>query len=110
MLMHYHFPGNIRELENMIERAVVLEDDPYIQPERLPIRPAVPDVSTHMNAETGTVATLDQVEEAYIRKVFHKTGGKKSETCRLLGISRPTLDRKLEKYAIQATSGDEEAE
>ena len=104
VLMAYNFPGNVRELENMIERAVVLEDEPLIQPERLPIGPG----AVASAASTAPVAhggdgeqTLDQVEEAYIRRVFAQVGGKKVDACRVLGISRPTLDRKLEKYKIE---------
>ncbi|MBI4864383.1 MAG: sigma 54-interacting transcriptional regulator [Candidatus Riflebacteria bacterium] len=100
ILMNYDFPGNVRELENIIERAVVLEDEPMIQPERLPMySEARRDAFSLVGM--NPVPTLDQVEEAYIRRIFSETGGKKTETCRILGISRPTLDRKLERYGIR---------
>jgi two-component system response regulator AtoC len=49
---------------------------------------------------TGRLLTLDEVEERHIRLVISKSGRTKGEICEALGISRPTLERKLEKYAI----------
>jgi len=51
------------------------------------------------NAE-GKLLTLDQVEERYISKVIQETTMNKGEICETLGVSRPTLERKLEKYGI----------
>jgi transcriptional regulator with PAS, ATPase and Fis domain len=105
--MRYEYPGNVRELENIIERAVVLEDESMIQPERLPFGGSAATDPAHAVAVSGT-PTLEAVEEAYIRRIFAQTGAKKSETCRILGISRPTLDRKLERYQIVSGGRDED--
>ena len=51
-------------------------------------------------SEPGKFLTLDEVEELYIRKVIKETDKNKGEICDLLGLSRPTLERKLEKYGI----------
>jgi two-component system response regulator AtoC len=50
--------------------------------------------------EPGKFLTLDQVEERYIRKIIRETDKNKGEICETLGISRPTFERKLEKYGI----------
>jgi Nif-specific regulatory protein len=115
ILMAYDYPGNVRELENIIERAVVLEDEALIQPERLPIlaSPAGAAAAAVPGPEGQVPAgapTLDELEESYIRRVFARAGGKKVEACRILGISRPTLDRKLDRYKIVGPAGAAGAE
>jgi two-component system, NtrC family, response regulator AtoC len=50
--------------------------------------------------EPGKFLTLDQIEERYIRKIIKETSKNKGEICETLGISRPTFERKLEKYGI----------
>jgi two-component system response regulator AtoC len=50
--------------------------------------------------EPGKFLTLDEVEDRYIRKVIKETDKNKGEICEILGVSRPTLERKLEKYGI----------
>ncbi len=106
--MKYSWPGNIRELENLLVRAVVVAkgqilvktDFPDLL-ENLPV--AVEDRASLPDALAGPAPflTLDQMEEAYIRKVLVENSHKnKGEICDILGISRPTLERKLEKYKI----------
>jgi two-component system response regulator AtoC len=50
--------------------------------------------------ESGTFLTLDEIEEIHIRRVIKETNKNKGEICEILGISRPTFERKLEKYNI----------
>ncbi len=103
-LMAYDFPGNIRELENLIERAVVLEEEDTIQPERLPFRgpatAAVP-APAAAGAVGPAIVSLAEMERRYILDVLERCGWKKTRACNLLQISRPTLDRKLAAYGAE---------
>ena len=102
MLMKYRFPGNVRELENIIERAVVLEDEELIQPERLPFfsSSSLLDDGAGGGGDPGRFPTLDDMERRHVAAALRRTRGVKTEACKLLGISRPTLDRKISKYRI----------
>ncbi len=107
MFRRYSWPGNIRELENLLIRACVVakgqllqsEDFPELQ-ERKAVEPAACQGPEAEFRKDGRFLTLDELEERYIRKVLKETTKNKGEICELLGISRPTLERKLEKYGI----------
>jgi two-component system, NtrC family, response regulator AtoC len=101
------WPGNVRELENVLTRAAVLSEGDILREEHLveqPV-PGVDGVPAAPAASTGNgrVATLDEVEREHIVRVWGLTRGHKGRTCQMLGISRPTLERKLKKYGIAAT-------
>jgi len=95
-LMGYDWPGNLRELRNVIERAVILAGDgPVTRAEvHIPERRAAPGVGA------GGAATLSEQEESMIRDALAKAGGNKSKAARLLGITRRALYGRLEKYGI----------
>ena len=103
----YSWPGNIRELENLLVRAAVIakgqvlvrSDFPDLLEAAGQSRPAGQDADAFRD-ETGRVLTLDEVEELHIRRVLKDTKKNKGEICEMLGISRPTFERKLEKYNI----------
>ncbi|MBI2943243.1 MAG: sigma 54-interacting transcriptional regulator [Candidatus Wallbacteria bacterium] len=104
-LMRYDFPGNVRELENLIERAVVLEDDEWIQPERFPIGPRPPPAGSASDAgpEPSPMIALAEMERRHILAVLERCGWKKTKACSVLEISRPTLDRKLAGYGVDSS-------
>jgi Nif-specific regulatory protein len=93
-LKAHDYPGNIRELENCLESAVVLCDGGVIDDSDLPLPERRP--GRDRGALVGNPEmTLEQVEEAHIRGVLEATGGNQSEAARRLGIGRNTLARKL---------------
>ncbi len=99
IFMAYDFPGNVRELEHIIERAVILADGKTIESKHLPGRfqgsdPKPPGVDQPF-------MTLAEMEKQYIFKVLDATGGKKSKAVELLGISRAALWRKLKQFKLE---------
>jgi transcriptional regulator with GAF, ATPase, and Fis domain len=96
LLTAYAWPGNVRELKNTIERAIVLGDGEVIQPEDLPhgLR-----LGGKMIAEP--LESLEHMEEDHILRVLRHTGWNKSETAKILGVTRQTLDNKINKYSLQ---------
>ena len=94
--MSYDFPGNVRELEHIIERAVILADGKTIEPKHLPGR-FINAASPPLN-ETRTFKTLAEMEKHYILEVLDATGGNKSKAVEFLGISRAALWRKLKIF------------
>jgi DNA-binding NtrC family response regulator len=96
IFMAYHFPGNVRELEHIIERAVILADGQTIEPKHLPGRFQASDPPP-LNADRKFM-TLAEMEKQYILEVLNATGGNKSKAVQLLGISRAALWRKLKQF------------
>ncbi len=94
LLQQSEWKGNIRELKNTIERAVILEDAEQITKESLPYE--------LQSALTGSenIYDLTVIEKQHIRKVLQHTNGNKTETARLLNIGLTTLYRKMEEYNI----------
>ena len=101
------WPGNVRELENVLTRAAVLSQGDMLLEEHLVDESATArvDATPPAPAASGKIATLDEVERDHIVRVWTLTKGHKGRTCQMLGISRPTLERKLKKYRI-ANAGD----
>ncbi|WP_221393645.1 sigma-54 dependent transcriptional regulator [Dyadobacter sp. NIV53] len=93
----YEWRGNIRELKNVIERAVIISDG-ILEPESLPfeVQQSVPVKSPQLSA-----FSLESVEKLHIQKVLNYSKGNKAETARLLEIGIATLYRKIEEYGIR---------
>jgi DNA-binding NtrC family response regulator len=99
-LTRHAWPGNIRELENLVERCVVLARGSRIEIDALP--PALRGVGAPARAGSGT---LEDLERRRIEEVLGETGGNKKLAARLLGIHRSTLYAKLERYGIHHDLG-----
>lgn len=103
LLTEYHFPGNIRELENIIERSVAMEASNIVLPENLMI-------SKEVDSKQQTVADFDfpadglslneelaRIERALIEKALEKAGGSKTKAAGLLNISRDSLNYRIDR-------------
>jgi len=110
-LINYHWPGNIRELENVIERAMLLVEDNTILPQHLPISiishgDITVNGGTYMDLKqavslSNKIVPLDKVEEEVLRQALKLNNYNMSNTATKLGIGRTTLYRKLAKYDIK---------
>jgi DNA-binding NtrC family response regulator len=101
-LVEYSWPGNVRQLRSVIERAVAFSDGPEIELEDLPemIRNAGQKAEITRSAADREL-TLGELEREYILEVLRRTGGNKLRAAERLGISRVTLYRRLEEYGME---------
>lgn len=109
-LLALRWEGNVRELENMVERAVVLAQGPWIDESDIP-SPDTMAPDQFYSSSTQDWPTLTQLEIRYMRLVLEKTGGRKDKAAQILGINRRTLYRKEREYGfVPADSSDESPE
>ncbi|MGQ9532166.1 MAG: sigma-54-dependent transcriptional regulator [Desulfotomaculales bacterium] len=102
LLRRYHWPGNIRELQNVIERAMIICQGEEILPEHLP-----PEIQAAPRPAGGLIVdfpdegiNLEQLEKELIIKALEKTGGNQTRAAQLLGITRSTLIYRMQKHGI----------
>ena len=96
LLMAYHWPGQVRELRNVMDRACILCDGPLLDAASLPLELQ----GAALSASPASVYDLEQVEREHIRRVLGHTGGNKTLTATLLGIGLTTLYAKLRKWGM----------
>ncbi|WP_442891739.1 helix-turn-helix domain-containing protein [Dissulfurispira sp.] len=102
MLIKYKWEGNVRELENVMERAITISDDDVVGIEDLP-----DEITNYKEQLPETInlypsgMTLFDVERMHIQNVLNSTGGNKSRAARMLGIDYSTLRRKLKSTDIE---------
>ncbi len=95
-LQNWHWKGNIRELKNMIERSLILNEKQHLSLDALPY-----DIQQGIQVErTNELQTLNAMEKNHIQKVLAQVKGNKAETARILGIGIATLYRKLDEYKL----------
>ena len=103
-LTEYHWPGNIRELENVIERAFNLVDkEASITLKQLPTYLIAEQEGEAVYTETSLKEVVEAVERKTIARCLKETLGNKYQAARLLGISRTSLYEKMEKYNIEVS-------
>jgi len=103
-LCDYDFPGNVRELENLIERAVVLAEEDVLSQSDIPERlQESPDVTARVlhGGELSIKKASREIEEALIRRALEKTRGNRTAAARLLEISHRALLYKIKDYGVQ---------
>ena len=103
-LRAHRWPGNVRELENAVERAIVLASGDVLTAADLPREVGAPAPATPSPA--GEVLTVAEAEKRAILAALAATKGRKGEAAALLGISWPTLNRKLREYGDPAAPPD----
>jgi Nif-specific regulatory protein len=105
-MLRYRWPGNVRELKNVIERAVVLARAEFIEVDDLTLSKlsTAGDTADVVAASANAFEpmSLEELERRHILATLNATSWNKSQTSRILGIERSTLDRKIERYELLA--------
>ena len=96
LLKQHEWKGNVRELKNVMERAVIMEDSEELSCGSLPL-----DLKQGRTKTNGPLFHLATVEQMHIRKMLQHTNGNKAEAARLMDIGLATLYRKIEEYGIK---------
>ncbi|HZZ86441.1 MAG TPA: sigma-54 dependent transcriptional regulator [Anaeromyxobacteraceae bacterium] len=112
-LLEYPFPGNVRELRNVIERAVILSSGAVVEPEAALLREVAPAPAgvgrtgegwlPEASAPEAAPPTLEEVERAYLLRLLELAHGNRSQVARWMGVSYPTVMKKIVDYRIDLT-------
>jgi len=104
--LQYHWPGNVRELKNIIERAMILEDEEYILPEHLPIELTSNEALTSRNVQSVNIKiplggiNIEEVEKELISQALEMTKGNQTRAAKLLNLTRDALRYRMQKFNI----------
>jgi DNA-binding NtrC family response regulator len=101
ILEGYAYPGNVRELENILERAAVMADGPTVTPEHLPPDLTCLQVVQRVAPQNDEPVTLEENERRHIAWVLDHCAGNKTQTAKTLGIDRASLWRKLKRFGLE---------
>ena len=103
-LKTYAFPGNVRELKNIMERAAILQSTPILGMDALVLGRSQPQPHApallHIDKNADTLPTLKELEALYVAKVLDETGGNKTQAAKVLGITFPTITKKIRDYDL----------
>ncbi len=110
VLVRYDWPGNVREMENIIQRSVVLAGGPVLQLQDLPLDLALPETGAWYGEDTGLPLRVarEQFERQYVLRVLERVGWNQSRAARVLGLHRNTLLVKLLGWGIRRPPGEDE--
>ncbi len=101
LLTEYEFPGNVRELENIMERAVILQEGEQVDVEDLPDKVRSRTCSRRSLSLDKTQMTLEELEKEYLISVLEETNWQKKKASSILGINASTLYRKIQRYGLE---------
>ncbi|MCM3881117.1 MAG: sigma-54 dependent transcriptional regulator [Vicinamibacterales bacterium] len=102
LLQQYAWPGNIRELRNVIERAVILSSSDFIEPEQLPVDLSGPPPPSIQAAGLAAGMTVDEAERRLIELTLAHTRDNKTRAAEILGVTVKTLHNKLKRFRQEA--------
>ena len=110
VLVRYDWPGNVREMENIIQRSVVLAGGSVLQLQDLPLDLALPETGAWYGEDTGLPLRVarEQFERQYVLRVLERVGWNQSRAARVLGLHRNTLLVKLLGWGIRRPPGEDE--
>lgn len=101
LLMRYDWPGNIRELENVVERSVIMMRGDFITPDEFPgVLKSLDPEYEQISSEMLSGKSLKEMEKAMIMRTLQETDGNRTRSAEILGISRRTLQLKLKEYGV----------
>ena len=101
LLMRYDWPGNIRELENVVERSVIMMRGDFITPDEFPgVLKSLDPEYEQISAEMLSGKSLKEMEKAMIMRTLQETDGNRTRAAEILGISRRSLQLKLKEYGV----------
>jgi DNA-binding NtrC family response regulator len=101
-LVDYGWPGNVREMRNALERALIMARGNEVLVEHLPPEMRRRSSLRRYSAGAGAPQTLEQIEKSHIERTLSRHGGNRTHAARELGISRVTLIKKIQKYGLSS--------